>query len=150
MKKIMFKLLGLITICTALFSFSTIGGNSYTIHLNEKQLVEYYVHSKEATPGFSLAQALANDQLFVYFNECGQIGKERKLSIRDEKDNTLKEWQFTNATNEHTPMVFKAKEILALKKNGSNKFKLYYSSREVSKGQLLAIIDVADNVRASK
>src|SRR5690349_17398531 len=104
MKKTMVKFLGLFTVCAALFSFSTIGGNSYTIHLNEKQLVEYYVHSKEATPGFSLAQATANDQLAVYFNECGQIGKERKLSIRDEKDNTLKEWQFANVTNEHTPM----------------------------------------------
>lgn len=150
MKQTILKGLVLIATCITLFSFSKIGGNSYTIHLNEKQLVEYYVHSKEATPGFSLAQASASDQLFVYFNECGQIGKERKLSIQDEKGNILKEWQFANVTTEHTPMICKAKEILALRKNGSSKFRLYYTSREVSKGQLLAIIDVADNVRASK
>ncbi|HEU5290912.1 MAG TPA: hypothetical protein VFU05_09740 [Cyclobacteriaceae bacterium] len=150
MKKTMIKLLGLALICATLFSFSRIGGYSYTIHLNEKQLVQYYVPSKNAVPNISLAQATVNDQLFVYFNECGQIGTERKLSIRDEKDNILKEWQFANAAGEHTPMIFKAKEILALKKNGSNKFKLYYASKRVSSGQLLATIDVANNLRARR
>ena len=150
MKKTMFKLLGL-AVCAILFSFSKIGGDSYTINLNEKQLVQYYVHSKAATPSISLAQATATDQLFVYYNECGQIGKERRLSIRDEKDNILKEWQFSNVTGgEHTPMGFKTKEILALKKNGTNKFKLVYASKQVSGGQLLATIDVADNLKASR
>lgn len=150
MKQTIMKGLVWIVLCTTLFSFSKIGGYSYTIHLNEKQLVQYYVYKKDATPSFSLAQASANDQVSVYFNECGQIGKERKLSIRDEKDNVLKEWQFANATGEHTPMIFKAKEVLALKKNGNNKLQLFYTSREVSKRQLLAIIDVADNLKARK
>lgn len=150
MKKIMFKLLGLALVSAAMFSFSRIGGDSYTIHLNEKQLVQYYVHSKTAAPSFSLAQAAANDQLAVYYNECGQIGKERKLSIRDEKDNVLKEWQFTNVTDDHTPMTFKAKEILVLKKNGNNKFKLYYTSKRVSGGQFLATIDATDNLKARR
>lgn len=143
-------ILGLAVCAAMLFSFSKIGGDSYTIHLNEKQLVQYYVHSKAATPSLSLAQATANDQLSVYYNECGEIGKERKLSIRDEKDNTLKEWQFANITGEHAPMICKTKEILALNKNGMSKFKLYYSSRRVSSGQVLAIIDVADNLKARK
>src|SRR5687767_265718 len=150
MKQTIMKGLVWILLCTTLFSFSKIGGYSYTIHLNEKQLVQYYVHSKAETPNFSLAQVTANDQLSIYFNECGQIGKERRLSIRDEKDNVLKEWQFANATSEHTPMIFKAKEILALKKNGNNKLRLFYASREVSKGQLLATIEVADNLKARK
>jgi hypothetical protein len=139
-----------IAFCATLFSFSKIGGHSYTIHLNEKQLVQNYVHSKATTPNFSLAQATANDQLFVYYNECGQIGKERRLSIRDEKDNVLKEWQFVNSTEEHNPMTCKAKEILALKKNGNNKLRLFYASKEVSKGQLLATIEVSDNLKAQK
>ena len=150
MKQTIMKGLVWIVFCTTLFSFSKIGGDSYTIHLNEKQLVQFYVHSKAATPSISLAQATTNDQLFVYYNECGKIGKERKLSIRDEKDNVLKEWQFTNVTGEHTPMSFKAKEILALKKNGNNKLKLFYASREISNGQLLATIEVSDNLKASR
>ena len=150
MKKTIIKLLGFAIVSAALFSFSRIGGDSYTIHLNEKQLVQYYVHSKTATPSISLAQAGANDQLFVYYNECGQIGTARKLSIRDEKDNVLKEWEFANATGEHTPMAFKAKEIAALKKNGGSKFKLFYASKRVSGGQLLATIDATDNLKAQR
>lgn len=149
MKQTIMKGLVWIAFCTTLFSFSKIGGDSYTIHLNEKKLVENYVHSKAATPSISIAQAASNDQLFVYYSECGKIGKERKLSIRDEKDNILREWQFTNATEEHTPMIFKAKEIQALKKNGNNKLKLFYASREV-KGQLLATIEVTDNLKARR
>jgi len=150
MKKTIMKGLVWIALCTTLFSFSKIGGYSYTIHLNDKQLVQYYVYKKAATPSFSLAQATPNDQLFVYFNECGQVGKERKLSIRDEKDNFLKEWQFANVTGEHTPMICKAKEILALKKNGNNKLRLFYSSHAVSNGQLLATIELGDNPKARK
>ncbi len=150
MKQTIMKGLVWIVFCTTLFSFSKIGGDSYTIHLNEKKLVENYVHSKAATPSVSLAQANSSDQLFVYYNECGKIGKERKLSIRDDKDNLLREWQFTNASGEHTPMICKAKEILALKKNGNSKLRLFYSSREVSKEQLLATIEVTDNLKARK
>jgi hypothetical protein len=138
-----------IAFCTTLFSFSKIGGDSYTIHLNEKKLVENYVHSKAVTPTISLSQTTSSDQLFVYYNECGKIGKERKLSIRDEKDTILREWKFTNATGEHTPMICKAKEIHALKNNGNNKLKLFYTSRDV-KGQLLATLEVADNLKARK
>jgi hypothetical protein len=150
MKKMMFKILAFACICATLFSFSKIGGDSYTIHLNEKQLVQYYVHSKAATPSFALAQATATDELMVYYSECGQIGKERKLSIRDERDHVLKEWQFANTTGQHAPMICKAKEILALKKNGTNKLKLFYTSKQVSGGQLLATIDIADNLKARK
>jgi hypothetical protein len=150
MKRSIMKGLVWIAFCTTLLSFSKIGGHSYTIHLNEKQLVQNYVHSKEVTPNISLAHATANDQLFVSYNECGQVGKERRLSIRDEKDNVLKEWQFANSPDERSPMICKAKEILAVKKNSNSKLRLFYASREVSKGQLLATIDVADSLKARK
>lgn len=149
MKQIIMKRLIWIALCGILFSFSKIGGDSYTIHVNEKQILERYVHSNSATPSFSLGQSNTNDQISVYYNECGRIGKERKLSIRDEKDVILKEWQFANVTGEHTPMTCKAKDIIALRKNGS-KLRLFYASKVTSNGMLLATIEVNDNLKASR
>lgn len=150
MKQFIFKSLMWVAMCASLFSFSKIGGDSYSIQLNEKQILQHYVHSKAPTPSFSLNQSSPNDQLAVYYSECGKIGKERKLSIWDEKDNVLKEWQFTNVTGEHTPMNLKAKDILAMKQKGSNKLKLVYSSLEVTKGRVLATIEVTDSPKARK
>lgn len=137
-----------IALCAILFSFSTVGGESYTIHLNDKLLVQYHVPSKAAMPSISLTTVASNDRLSIYYNECGQIGKERRLTIKDDKDNVLKEWRFTNVTGEHTPMTCKANDILALKQKDSNKLKLVYTSREVSKGRLLATIVLTDDLKA--
>jgi hypothetical protein len=150
MKHVLFKSFVWLTLSSALFSFSKIGGDRYTIHLNGKQLIEHFVHSKEATPSFSLDQTASKDQLSVYYSECGKIGTARKLSVKDNQGMVLASWQFENALQEHTPMSFKAKEILALKQKGNNRVKLFYSSREVSTGQLLATIVLADELKAKK
>lgn len=150
MKQVLFKSFAWLTLASALFSFSTIGGDRYTIHLNGKQIIEHFVHSKEAIPGFSLDQAAAKDQLSVYYSECGKIGTSRKLSVKDDKGIVLASWQFENAVQEHTPMNFKAKEIIALKQKGYNSVKIFYSSREISKGQLLATIILTDELKAKK
>lgn len=137
-----------VALCASLFSFAFVGGESYTIHLNDKIVAQYYVTSKAAIPGFTLDRASQNDQLSVYYNECGKIGKERSLIIKDEKNNVLKEWSFANVTSEHTPMTCKAKDIIALKMKNSNKLMLFYASREVSNGRLLATITLTDDVKA--
>ncbi len=148
MKLIITKCSMWIALCAFLFSFSTIGGESYTIHLNEKLIAEYFVTSKATVPSLSLDRSAANDQLSIYYNECGKIGKERRLTIKDEKDNVLKEWRFSNTNGEHTPMTCKGNDILNLKQKGSNKLKLVYSSRAVLKGRLLAIIVLTDELKA--
>jgi len=148
MKQIIIKRLVWIALCATLFSFSKIGGESYTIHLNDKLILQHYVASKTTAPSFSLDRAAPTDQLSIYYNECGQIGKERSLTIKDEKDNVLKEWRFANATSEHTPMTCMAKDILALKQKDSNKLKLVYSTRELSKGRMLATIVLTGELKA--
>ncbi len=144
MKKQALLSLQALIVCSALFSFSTFrGGDSYTIHVNNKQLVQYYVASKEATPKISLDQN-ANDKLSVFYSECGKIGQSRKLTLKDQQDNVLKEWSFANVTGEHTAMICNSKEIFTANKNKVNSLKLYYSSREVSKERLLVTIDLGN------
>lgn len=136
MKQIICVVLG-----ATLLAFTSIrGGESYTIHLNSKLLVDHYMTSKAETPTLSLDNASENDQISVYYNECGKIGKERKLSIQDVQGNVLKTWSFANTLGEHTPMICKVKDIVALKKNERSTLRLYYSSKEVSTGRFLATI----------
>jgi hypothetical protein len=100
------------------------GGDSYTISVNGKQVIQYYVFSKEKLPSLTLTGA--DDQLSVFYSECGKIGTDRKLSVRDDQNKILKEWKFANVVDEHTPMKISAKDITAKGNIG-----LYYTSEEV-------------------
>lgn len=137
--------------CLALCSFSLrLGGDSFTIHLNNKLLVQHHVASKDKTPSISLDARSANDQLAVYFNECGQIGRERKLTLKDNQDKVLKEWSYANVTGEHTPMTFTTKDVTTANKNKSSALRLYYSSREASKERLLVTITFGDTAASTR
>jgi hypothetical protein len=138
-------------VCATLLSFSLkFGGDSYTIHLNNKQLVQHYVHSKSSTPSISLNPRSGTDQVSVYYSECGKIGSQRKLTLKDNQDNILKEWGYANAKEEHTPMTFTTKEVTAANKNKVNTLKLYYTSNEVSNGRLLATISLGDAAASTR
>lgn len=138
------------TLCASLFSFSRIGGEGFTIHLNNKLLLEHHFTSKSVTPSFSLDKNSANGELSIYYNECGQIGKQRSLTLKDDKGLVLKNWRFVNAEKEHTPMAIQVKDILALTQKTSTTLKLYYNSQRVSDGRLLANIIQSDDVKASR
>ena len=133
--------------CAVLLSFSFVGGESYTIHLNSKLLVDQHIHSKSTVPSLSLANASSSDQISVYFNECGRIGVGRKLTLKDEKETLLKEWRFKNSDEERNSMTCSVKDIQSFKQKG--RVKLYYDS-EKSTGKLLAIINLNDDVKARK
>ena len=131
-----------IALCFTLFSFaSRFGGDSYTIFLNDKQVAQRYVASKMGIPSLSLDTNNSNDQLSVYYSECGKIGKARTLSIRNDQNKMLKEWKFADVGDDHTPMAMKSKEIAALAQDGS-KLSVYYSSEQVPDGRLLANLTI--------
>lgn len=150
MKKNIIKLLSGLALCTILFSFSSVGGEGFTIHLNNKLLVEHYFTSKADTPVLTLDRTSTNSELMIYYNECGQIGKHRNLTIQDDKGMVLKEWSYADANKEHTPMHAKVKDIIALKQKTASTLNLYYSSEKVSKARLLATIKVTDEPRAGR
>lgn len=139
-----------ITMVLALSSFTVrVGGESYTIHLNNKLVAEHYLTSKAVTPSVALNQAEGNDELSIDYNECGKIGKERKLTIKDDNDKVLKTWSFATASGEHTPMICKVKDILVLRQKGDNSVRLYYTSKEVTSERFLATL-VLTHVNTAK
>lgn len=135
------KRLAWVALCATLFSFSDMGGDSYTIFLNKKQVVQEYVTQKASVPNLLLDQAVNNEELEVYYSHCGQIGKARNIAIRDEQHKLLKEWRFDDATgDDHKAMTVKTKDIITLHQKGSHKLKLVYSSSELPAGKLLAYV----------
>jgi len=145
------KTLALMAICATLFSFSAYrGGHSFRIYLNDKMILEQYVGAKEGVKSFDLSEANANDQLKVYYNECGQVGKGRSIAIKDENNKTLKEWHFADVNNLTSDMSCKVGDILNLQKGKSAKLQLYYTSKILPEGQLLASIAVNSNGKGSK
>lgn len=140
-----------ITLLVVLSSFTVrLGGESYTIHLNNKLVAEHYLTSKAATPSIALHQAKGNDELSIYYNECGKIGTARKLTIKDESSKVLKIWSFENTSNEHSPMACKVRDILALRHNGDKSLRLYYTSKEVTNERFLATLELVNTDTAKK
>lgn len=139
-----------LALIASLSSFaSLIGAEGFTMHLNNKLLVEHYFTSKSNTLVVSFEEATTKDQVVIYYNECGQIGIDRKLTLKDDAGQVLKEWSFTNSNVVGTPMTIQAKEILAFKKPNRSSVTLTYNSKRVAEGRLLTSITLSKEVQAS-
>jgi hypothetical protein len=69
---------------------------------------------------FQLDESSYNDQLTIKYHHCGRVGKNRTITLKDEKSNVLKQWSFANANDATNAMTCKVKDIMDLqKKNGS-------------------------------
>jgi hypothetical protein len=132
----------LILFSAALFSFSVKkGGDSFEVWLNGKRVLQQNVHVAKGVQTLHLTQTSDNDKLDIYYSHCGQTGKSRYITIKDEKNRPLKVWKFNDATGNNVAMSFKLKDLLSLKKNKTDKLNLFYSSSQLPDGRLLATID---------
>ena len=129
-------MLGAITAaCLLLFSFSIPkGGEGFEIYLNNKLVTQQFGSSMDHVKSFTLNPAAANDKLVVKYHHCGQIGKNRKITISNNQDKKLGEWQFSS---QEAAMSIPVNEIV---KKAGNTFRLYYSSTEIPKGRMLATL----------
>ena len=136
------KLLALLVICAGLFSFSlNMGGDHFEIFLNKKLVFREFVHMAKGVKSFELDQTNPEATLDIYYGHCGQTGKSRSIIIKDAEDRVLKQFNFSDATGKY--MGCKVKDLTNLqKKNSSNKLHLYYSSKELPKGKMLAAISL--------
>jgi hypothetical protein len=120
-----------IMVCAALFSFSSKrGGDSFEIVLNGKRVLQQFVYASKGVQTIQL----------IYYNHCGQVGKNRYITVKNEKDQPVKIWKFADAVDKNGAMSFKLKDILSLRKNKTEKLNLFYSSSELPAGRTLAVI----------
>jgi hypothetical protein len=147
MKKTLNVFVG-IALIAVLASFSPFGGEGFTLHVNNKLLAENYFTSKSTTPRVSLGALADNDQISIAYNECGKIGSDRMLTLKDESGKALKEWKFSDSPKVAAPMNIMAKEILSFKKTDQKTFTLIYTSKAVP-NRLLATLSLGSEAQAS-
>lgn len=136
-----------IAVSVILLSFSPkFGGDSFTISIDGKQVIQHYVVRQAPTPVLTLSPAPSTEEVSVYYSHCGQIGKGRSVSIKNDQQKIIKEWRFADAVNEHTAMTIKASEIKALFKNGAETLNMHYASRELPEGRLLASVHLVQAI----
>ena len=137
----------LLALTTSLFAFSsTFGGDSYQIYLNKKLLVKEYVAAGHAIQSFSLDKSTYNQEVDIYYSHCGQVGKERTITVRDDYNKVFKQMRFAEFDGRNSGMSFHVSDFLNWDKLGSvDQLGIYYSSKELPGGRLLATINLASD-----
>lgn len=131
-------MLALPVMCCSFFSFSSnAGGDVFEIYLNGKQVLRQVVHIDESVKTLQLNASGDNDKIEVFYSHCGNVGKNRVLTLRNEKNELIKVLKFANVYNERSMMGFYLKDIANKKEI---KLNLYYSAKELPEEKLLATI----------
>jgi hypothetical protein len=121
---------------------SPAGGECFEIYQDSKLVLQRCGKDIEKVQTISLSNT-ANSELTVKYFHCGQAGKDRVLALKTSDGKLLKEWKFTNTSENNFAMKCGVKEILSVKVSNQSNLKLYYTSAEKPEGKLLAIINTA-------
>jgi hypothetical protein len=131
-------LFALPVLCIALFSFSANkGGDVFAIYLNGKQVHRQFVHVDKSVKTLQLQSFSDDDKIEVMYSHCGQVGTKRMLSLRNEKNELVSKLKFPDVNDNQSLIGFHRKDIA---KNSSTQLNVYYSSKELPDGKLLATI----------
>lgn len=136
------KAMMLVAFAAALLSFSPrFGGEGFEVYLNGKVLLQQFGKNMHTVKSLRLGKLNPQDKLSIRYYHCGQNGTNRTLTIRDEKNNVLKVWRYTNsaASNE---MLCRNADIISLQKTGNRVVRIYYSATELSGERLLATVHI--------
>lgn len=140
MKSIISKIMSLVAICAALFSFSPkSGGEGFEIYLNNKVMIQKFGSEINSVESLHLDQSLSAALITIKYHHCGKVGKNRSITIKDGQNKILKEFRFADATTPVAAMSLNVKDILNLK-TGNSILKLFYMSSELAKERLLTTI----------
>ncbi len=152
MKSLIAKSLAGIFCLAATFAFSPKpGGEGFEIFLGPRLLTQQFGSKVSEVKIIRLNYADAKEDLVVKYYHCGQTGKHRVITIRDEKSNLLKEFRFADGNGTVQAMSVKVQDILNLKKGNDVQLKLYYASTELPGGrQLASLVTGNENRTAAK
>jgi len=98
-----------------------------------------------------LDQSASNGQIAIRYYHCGQPGKNRVVTIKDEQNVVLKEWKFGDTKDVSAKICCNVKDILALPKiKAGRKVNLYYTSAQLPNGRLLATLTAVNKNNAAQ
>lgn len=133
------------TLFVTLFSLNaTAGLDSYTIYLNNKLVLKQAVNEPLNLQGLQLDKANETaNWLFITANARRRTnGKGRRIAIKDDQGNIVKEWKFDDVSGTDKGMIIPVKELLELKKASKGKFMLVYLASQLPQGQKLTGLQI--------
>ena len=145
----------LLSLSAMLFSFSVktaeklfpsdFGGEGFEVYLNNKLVLQQFGDKMDNVKSIQLDQSASNGQLAIRYFHCGQPGKNRVVTIKDEQNVVLKEWRFGDTKDASAKLCCNVKDILSLPKiKAGKKVNLFYTSTQLPKGRLLAVLTTAN------
>jgi hypothetical protein len=147
----------LVMLCLVLFSFTykagekIFGGEGFEVYLNNKLILQQYGNEMNTVKTVQLDQGASTGELAIRYYHCGQPGKSRVVTIKDEQNVVLKEWKFGDAKDATARVCCNVKDILALPKlKSGKKINLYYSSAQLPNGRLLAVLTTVNKNNAAQ
>ena len=150
MKTIISKTFALVAIAAAMLSFtanSPAGGEGFEIYVNGKVVLQQFGKNMDNVKTLQLNPASPNDKLTIKYHHCGQVGKNRLVTIKNAEGNPLKVWRYTDATAPVGDMSCTVKDLLSLQKSANRGLKIFYSCNELPKGRQLAEVVFGDMVK---
>lgn len=122
----------------SLLSFSfRYGGDSFELYLNKKLVVQQFLLQDRAIRSVDLSREDLNKQMELRYSHCGAMGKSRTVYVKDAENRIRKTWQFGDGS---PMMAIAVKELAAAGSKNENALQLFYSSKELPGGKLLATI----------
>ena len=143
-KPLAIRSLMLLFLAAALFAFSEVGGDSYTIYLGDKLMMKEHVMANRPVRNIHITGESNESVLRVYYSHCGKTGVGRSVSVRDRDKKNLKTWSFSD----NAEMQVHLRELVKVA-GSSNSVQLVYTSAEIPEGKLLAGITLPGSVKAS-
>lgn len=134
----------LLSLAAALFAFSEVGGDSYTIYLGDKLMMKEHVMGNRPIRNIAIKGENVEDVLRVYYSHCGKTGVERSVSVNDRDKKVLKTWSFSDDVE----MEVNLRDVVSAAGN-ANTLQLVYTSREIPGGKVLAGISLPGIVKTS-
>ncbi len=135
------RLYMLAALCFIAFGFTTIAGlDSYEVFLNDKLILKNHVNQPLDLRKLQLQSASDRDELQIHYRHCTNkgVGTGRSLTIRDQKGNILKKWEFADVNSSRSAMVIPVKVLRELESQSDGGLSLHYAAQELPKGEMLA------------
>jgi hypothetical protein len=143
-------LLALPSFCLALFAFSfsvPFGGEGFEVYVNNKLVLQQFGKEMNNIRTLGLSKQGQNSEVTVKYYHCGQSGKNRELSIRNNQNRVLMKWTFADGA----VMKFSLTELRSLHKaEGETLLSLYYACGEKPRGQKLVQLTTGSGSQAGK
>lgn len=119
------------------------GVDVFEIYLNNKLLLKQAASKPFNLQSLQLDKSNSHDELVIYYNHCGESGRQRSIAIRDDKGNIIKEWKFADAPEVRSAMRIPVKELLQLDKSYAHtNLSIFYSAQQLPKGLTLSALQM--------